>query len=163
MPAVFPVMVASGLLVALVSMNSGPPGSRDASDAWLFNMALAHSGAVDAAARRGFAAGPVQPGSPWPFRDVGGWRGEVVVGGKRTAVLTWPTAGSVPLRARGKLAGNMPPPVPTARGGAEGLGHFSGGFGKVSGKGSFVGTLEIPTPNSAIPAGTPILGTWVRM
>ena len=163
MLAVFPVMIASGLLALLVSMDSGAPGSWDESDAWLFNMALAHSGAVDAAARRGFSAGPVQPGGPWPFRDVGGWWGEVVVDGKRTAVLTWPTAGSVPLRAGRRLAGNLPPSVPTARGGGKELGHFSGRFGTVSGKGSFVGTSEIPAPNSAIPAGTPILGTWVRM
>lgn len=163
MPAVFPVMVASGLLAVLVSMDSEPPGSRDESDAWLFNMALAHSGAVDAAARRGFTAGPVQPGSPWPFRDVGGWRGEVIVDGKRAAVLTWPTAGIVPLRAGRRLAGNMPPPVPATHGGGGNRDHFSGGFGTISGGGSFVGTSEIPAPNSEIPAGTPVLGTWVRM
>ena len=163
MPAVFPVMVASGLLAVLVSLDSGPPGSRNASDAWLFNMALAHRGAVDAAARRNFNAGPVQPGSPWPFRDVGGWRGEVVVDGKRTAVLTWPTAGSVPLRAGRRLAGNMPPYVPATQGGGRKFNHFSGDFDTKSGGGSIVGASEIPAPNSEIPDGTPVLGTWVRM
>ena len=163
MPAAFPVVVASGLLAVLVSMDSGPPGSRDASDAWLFNMALAHRGAVDAAALRGFTAGPVQPGSPWPFRDVGGWRGEVVVDGMRTAVLTWPTAGSVPLRAGRRLAGNMPPPFPATNDGGGKFDHFSGGFDSTSGEGTIVGTSEIPAPNSEIPDGTPVLGTWVGM
>lgn len=164
MPAVLPVMVASGLLAVLVTMDSGPPGSRDASDAWLFNMGLAHGGAVDAAARRGFTAGPVQPGGPWPFRDIGGWRGEVVVDGKRTVVLTWSTSGSVPLRAGRRLARDLPPPVPTSHvGGGGGPIHFSGGFGGASGAGTIVGNSEIPAPNSEIPDGTPVLGTWVRI
>lgn len=163
MLAVFPVMIASGLLAVLVFMDSGPPGSRDASDAWLFNMGLAHSGAIDAAARRGFTAGPVQPGSPWPFRDIGGWRGEVVDDGNRTVVLTWSTAGSIPLRAGRRLARDLPPSVPATRDGGGGSDHFSGGFGTISGVGTIVGTSEIPAPDSEIPDGTPVLGTWVRM
>ena len=162
MPAALPVMLAYGLLAVLVSMDSGPPGSRDASDAWLFNMGLAHSGAFDAAARRGFAAGQVQPGSPWPFRDIGGWRGEVVVDGRRTVVLTWSTAGGVPLRARRRLARNLPPTVPAVQGGGIGTDHFSGDFSTDSGIGTAVGTSDVPAPNSEIPDGTPVLGTWVR-
>ena len=157
-----PVMIASGLLAVLVSMDSGPPGSRDASDAWLFNMGLAHSGAVDAAARRGLTAGPVQPGCPWPFRDIGSWRGEVVVDGPRTVVLTWSTAGSVPLRAGRRLARDLPLPVPKAQDGGSGPDHFSGGFSTISGVGTFVGNSEIPAPISEIADGTPVLGTWLR-
>jgi len=161
MLALLPVMIASGLLAVLVSVDSGPPGHRNGSDEWLVNMALAHHGTIDAAMQRGFAGGPVQSQSSWPFRDLGGWIGEVVVGGGQTVVLTWPSAGNIPDQVGRRLAKSFPLSFSPARGGGREFDHFVGGFKTNENGIATVGDAEIPSPSTAISVGTAVMGTRI--
>ena len=161
MMAMFPVLISSGFLAILVSAGTELRGDRESPDSWLFNMELVHREAIDDAARRGFSAGVADPVMPWPFRNSGSWRSELIADGDRSVVLTWPSGGDPPAGAARALRERFRPAVlPALRGGRR-LRHFLGEFTRTEDSRASIGGIVIPSPSADIAAGLPVMGSWV--
>ena len=161
MLAMLPVMVASGFIAALVAAAGTAPGEQQGADHWVFNLTLAHENSINEAAVSGYASGSLSPSVPRPFQNLAAWQGEVVVDGGRTLVMTWPAINTAPTAVARKLAGSLPPWLPTNRAGGRNLAHLAGEFASAVGGDSLIGSIEIPTPSSLITDGTPVMASWV--
>ncbi len=156
-----PVMLASGLIAALVAASSVLPGGEARTDVLLSNMMLAHRGAIGVASQSGFAPGPVAPALPWPFMDVGGWRSLIVADDNRLLLLTWPSAGDQPAQAGRMASRALADYSLPGRSGGRPLWHFAGAA-EVSEDGAVgVGGNDLPSLDVSIAAGVPVIGTWV--
>ncbi len=161
MMAMFPVLISSGFLAILVAAGSEMRGGREPQDSWLFNMELIHRAAIDVAARRGFSAGAADPDMPWPFRNPGSWRSEIIADAGRSVVLTWPSGGNLPAGSARALRERFRPAVLPALGGGRRLRHFLGEFARTEDSRASIGGTDIPSPSADIAAGLPVMGSWV--
>ena len=161
MMAMFPVLISSGFLAILVSAGPELRSGKESPESWLFNMELMHRAAIEDAARRGFSAGVADPDMPWPFRNSGNWRSELVADGEQSVVLTWPSGGDLPAGSARALRERFRPSVLPALGGGRRLRHFLGEFARTEDSRASIGGVEIPYPSADTAAGLPVMGSWV--